>query len=189
MATLGFAILAFATMTPAAASAKTRKMKSCARAEADFLATGQGDRDADGLSDCREVKQLGTSPMSPDTDADQVGDAQELSDHTDPLDADSDDDGVGDHDDAAPRIQQRLKVFVDALTCPLVGVPGTLSALGMSLTLDDTTVFEDGTCADLGAMMAALPVGSQVFVEVDVVEGSTGLVTATKVESEQAEED
>ena len=96
---------------------------------------------------------------------------------------------MDDHDDPAPKIQQRLKVFVDALTCPQVGVPGSLSALGMSVTLDDTTAFEDGTCADLAALIAAQPAGTQVFAEVDVVEGSTGIVTATKVESEDAEED
>ena len=189
LATASSAILALCLMAPTAAHAKTPKIKSCANSEAAFLATGQGDRDSDGLSDCREMKQLGTSPTNPDTDADGVTDAQEVSDHTDPLDADSDGDGINDHDDSAPRIQQRLKVFVDELTCPLVGVPGKLSALGMSLMLDDMTDFEDGTCADLAALMLAEPTDSQVFVEVDVVEGLAGLITATKVEVEEAEED
>jgi len=189
LATASSAVLALCIMAPGAAHAKTKKMKSCANAEAAFMATGAGDRDSDGLSDCRELKQLGTSPVNPDTDADGVSDAQEVSDHTDPLDADSDGDGMDDHDDPAPRVQQRLKVFVDALTCPQVGVPGTLSALGMSVILDDTTVFEDGSCADLQALMTAQPVGMQVFAEVDVVEGSTGLITATTVESEQGEQD
>jgi len=39
------------------------------------------------------------------------------------------------------------------------------------------------------ALMMAQPAGSQVFVEVDVVEGSAGLITATQVGSEEAEED
>ena len=185
----GCAALALCVMAPSAASAKTRKMKSCAKAEARFLETGEGDRDGDGLSDCREVKQLGTSPTNPDTDSDGVSDTQEVSDHTDPLDSDSDDDGMDDSDDPAPRIQQRLKVFVDALTCPTTGVPGTLSALGMSVTLDDTTVFEDESCDALAALIAAQPDGTQVFAEVDVVEGSTGIVTATKVASSQEEQD
>jgi hypothetical protein len=189
LATAGFAALALCLMAPSPAAAKTRKMKSCANAEATLMATGQGDRDSDGLSDCREMKQLGTSPTNPDTDGDGVSDAQEISDHTDPLDADTDGDGMNDHDDSAPRIQQRLKVFVDVLICPEVGVPGSLSALGMSVTVDDMTVFEDGPCADLAALVLAPPAGTQVFAEVDVVEGSTGIVTATKVESEDAEED
>jgi hypothetical protein len=53
--------------SPTTAVAKTRKMKSCANAEMVLTNTGVGDTDGDGLSDCRETKQLGTSPTLSDT--------------------------------------------------------------------------------------------------------------------------
>jgi hypothetical protein len=189
LATASTALLAVWLATPMTAHAKTHRMKSCAKAEAAFLATGVGDSDGDGLSDCREVKQLGTDPHNTDTDGDGVSDAQEISMHTDPSDADTDGDGMNDPDDPAPRIQQRLLVFVDALTCPATGVPGTLMALGATITLDDTTVFEDGTCADLAAMIAAAPAGTQIFAKVNVVEDSNGFAVATEVEAETPDED
>jgi len=51
------------------------------------------DRDKDGLSDADEAK-LGTSPTSPDTDADGLFDKEEVQTyHTDPLNPDTDGDG------------------------------------------------------------------------------------------------
>src|SRR5262245_45139253 len=100
---------------PSPAAPKGKKMKSCANA----AATG---RDGDGLSDCRESKQLGTSPDHEDTDDDGLGDGDEVMNHCDPNDSDSDHDGVGDGDDDTPGIpKQKLEAFLDALTCPQVG--------------------------------------------------------------------
>jgi hypothetical protein len=166
---------------PTAAPAKSKgKSKSCASAEAAFLATGTGDRDGDGLSDCREQKQLGTMVNDPDSDHDGVSDGDEVKHHCDPMDADSDHDGVEDGDDETPGIpEQEVKAFLDALTCPQVGVPGSITALGITATLDENTEFEDATCDEI-AMQLATP-GSTVFVEVEVLEDAAGALTASEV--------
>jgi len=174
--------------TPTAASAKTRKMKSCASAEATLAATGVGDRDGDGLSDCRETKQLRTSPTLEDTDGDGASDGMEVADHSDPRDRDSDDDGLEDGHDSDPRIPiQRIKAFLDGVTCPQLGVPGSLSALGISVILDDRTEFDDVTCEEMAAMLVPTvppaPPAEPVRVDVRLVEDSTGVLTAVEVEA------
>jgi len=174
---------------PTAASAKGKiKSKSCASAEMALLTTGQGDSDGDGLSDCREGKQLGTNPNDPDTDHDGVSDGDEVAEHCDPHDADSDHDGVEDGDDDSPGMpQQQMKAFLDALTCPQVGVPGSITALGTTALLDDTTEFEDTTC---DALLAQLQTpGTVVKVEIKIVEDSLGALTATEVETEHDGDD
>jgi Domain of unknown function (DUF5666)/Bacterial TSP3 repeat len=188
---MAIAILAACALwlgAPSAASAKGKgKMKSCATAEATFRATGEGDRDGDGLSDCRESKQLHTSPDLADSDGDGLSDGEEVADHCDPLDADSDHDGVEDGNDSDPGIpEQEVKAFLDALTCPQVGVPGSLTVLGIAVTLDDHTEFEDATCAEIATLLA-MP-GSSVFVEVSVLEDSAGALTAAEVELEHGDD-
>src|SRR4030095_5951989 len=95
-------------------------------------------------------------------------------------DADSDHDGVEDGDDETPGIpEQEVKAFLDALTCPQGGVPGSLNAAGTTRTLDENTEFEDATCDEI-AMQLATP-GSTVFVEVEVLEDAAGALTAPRV--------
>ena len=186
-AILVMALLALLLSAPTAAGAKSRG-KSCAAAEALLAATGEGDRDGDGLSDCRERRQLGTLMANADSDGDSVSDGAEIAEHSDPLDVDSDDDGSEDGDDSTPGIpEQEIKAFLDALTCPQLGVPGSIGALGTSVILNDTTVFEDTTCDAMAALLAA---GTPpVFVEIDVLEDSTGALTAAEVEVEHDEHD
>jgi len=173
--------------TPTAASAKS-KGKSCAAAEAAFQANGAGDRDGDGLSDCRERRQLGTLMDDADSDDDGVSDGDEVEQQCDPLDPDSDDDGIEDGDDSTPGIpEQEVKAFLDALTCPTVGVPGSITALGVTVTLNDMTEFEDTTCDAVAALLAAGT--APVFVEIDVLEDSAGALTAAEVEVEHDEND
>ena len=169
---------------PTAASAKS-KGKSCAAAEVLLLETGQGDRDGDGLSDCRERRQLGTLMDDADSDDDSVADGEEVGEHCDPLDPDSDDDGVEDGEDETPGMRkQKVKALLDALTCPTLGVPGSIGALGITVTLTDMTEFEEASCEDIAALFAA---GGGVFVEIEVLEDSVGALTAAEVELEDDE--
>jgi hypothetical protein len=68
----------------------------CESQDQNLAATGRGDRDFDGVSNCREARIMGTSPRDDDSDDDQVEDGQEIDDGTDPLDDDTDDDGLSD---------------------------------------------------------------------------------------------
>lgn len=174
--------------TPTAASAKGKsKGKSCAAAEALLLETGQGDRDGDGLSDCRERRQLGTSMHDPDTDDDGLSDLEEIERGCDPLDHDSDHDGIEDGDDDTPEIpEQKLEAFLDALTCPLPGVPGAITALGVTATLDDRSEFEEGTCEELAMHFAE---AGSAFVEIEILEDAAGALLATEVELEDESDD
>ena len=181
------ALLAMGLSAPTAAGAKS-KGKSCAAAEALLAATGEGDRDGDGLSDCRERRQLGTLMTSADTDADSVPDGAEIAQHSDPLDVDSDDDGAEDGDDDSPSIpEQKVEGFLDALTCPQVGVLGSITVLGLAVPLSDMTAFEDTTCDAIAALFAA---GTPpVVVEVEVLEDVNHALTAAEVEVEHEEHD
>jgi hypothetical protein len=180
----GSLVLGLCLALPTASEAKTKaKKKNCAAAEALFQATGEGDLDGDGLSNCREIRQLRTSADNPDTDADQLSDGEEVSGRSDPLAPDSDDDGISDGADSTPRIpEQKVEGFLDALTCPQVGVLGSITALGTTATLDDVTEFEDGSCADLATRLTA---GTPVFVEIEIAEDSLGVLTAIEVELEE----
>lgn len=173
------------TMTAASEADAKSKKKNCAVAEALFQGTGQGDLDGDGLSDCRESRQLRTMPNDPDTDDDGLMDGDEVEERCDPRDADSDDDGLPDGDDQTPRMrEQEIEGFLDALTCPAVGVLGSMTVLGTTAALDDVTEFERGTCAELAELLAAAVLeGTQVFVEVEIAEDAAGAMTAIEIET------
>jgi len=183
----------------------------CAKADARLAATGRGDRDHDGLSNCAERKILGTDPGDFDSDDDGEPDGSEVADGTDPsdgdsdddglddgeendagtdpVDADSDDDGTPDGDDADPgdELKSEIAGSLQAITCPTAEAAGSLTVLGFSIALTSDTQFEGGEgCADLAARFAANG-GAQVEVEVSG-EGCSGLV-ATEVESEDADND
>jgi Bacterial TSP3 repeat len=155
--------------------------RSCSRADARLARTGKGDRDGDGLSNCRERRMLGTSPSVADTDHDGMDDGEEVAAGTDPLDPDSDDDGLPDgaDDSPAPPPLQKLEAFVDGLVCPTEGGAGSITALGVTAVLDAATTFEDGTCEEL---QAALEGGSPAFAEIKILEDEAGGLTAVRVE-------
>ncbi|HEX2484917.1 MAG TPA: hypothetical protein VHQ66_06435, partial [Myxococcota bacterium] len=134
------AALGLAVGAPTAAAAKKKAKDKCARADARLAATGKGDRDGDGLSNCRE-RQLRSSALDPDTDDDGLDDGDELEEGCDPTAPDSDGDGIPDGEDPtpAPPPLQKIEAFLDALTCPQPGVPGSLGALGITVVLDDAT--------------------------------------------------
>ena len=183
---LSLAVLGAWLVAPTSAPAKTKKMKSCAAEETALASTGQGDTDGDGLSNCRESKQLHTSPTLADTDGDGLADGQELAEHSDPLDVDSDDDGAEDGHDSTPSIPlQKVKAFLDTLTCPQVGVPGSIGALGISVAINDQTEFDDTTCDALLALLQTP--GRPVRVEIKLVEDTTGALTATEIEAHECD--
>ena len=167
---LGLA-LAFGT-TPAAAA-------RCDRADARLAKTGKGDRDGDGISNCRE-RLLRTAADDVDSDDDGLDDGDEMATGCDPLDPDSDDDGTGDGEDdtpAAPR--QKIEALLDALACPTEGAAGSLTALGVTVVLDATTEFEDLSCEEIAALFAS---EGSVQVEVKILEDEAGGLTAREVE-------
>jgi Bacterial TSP3 repeat/Domain of unknown function (DUF5666) len=167
---------------PTAASAKS-KGKSCAKAELALLETGKGDRDGDGLSDCRERRQLGTSIDSADTDEDGLSDPEEIANGSDPLDHDSDDDGIEDGDDDTPGMpEQKVEAFLDALTCPQLGVLGSITALGVTATVNEFTEFDDATCEEVAALL--VPGETGPFVEIKILEDATGALSAREVQLE-----
>ena len=57
------------------------------------------DTDGDGLSDCDEALDIGTSPTLADTDEDGVDDGTEVADGTNPRGSDTDGDGLSDGDE------------------------------------------------------------------------------------------
>jgi hypothetical protein len=181
------AALGLAVGAPTAASAKKKAKDRCARADARLAATGKGDADGDGLSNCRE-RMLGTSLVAADTDDDGLDDADEVAEGCDPSSPDSDHDGIPDGEDPTPALpaEQKLEAILDALTCPQPGVPGSLSALGVIVVLDDATEFDDTTCEELAA---ALAVPETVVVEVKILEDEAGGLTATQVEREDDHQD
>lgn len=182
---LMLSVLALGLAAPTAALAKG-KGKSCASAEALFQETGAGDSDGDGLTDCRERRQLRTLLDDADTDDDSVADGEEIEERCDPRDPDSDDDGIDDGNDETPGLpEQKVEAFVEALTCPQLGVLGSITALGITVTLDDHTEFEDLACSEIAAQLA-LP-ESRVFAEIEILEDATGALTAREVEIEEGE--
>ena len=129
------------------------------------------------------------SATNPDTDGDQLTDGEEIADRSDPFSPDGGDDGLLDGDEETTQIlQQRVSGFLDGLTCPTVGVLGSISVLGTTANFDDATTFDDGTCADLAARLVPSvppgPANAPVFVKVKNVEDSVGLLTATEVDVE-----
>jgi hypothetical protein len=170
-----FALALLLASAPAAAA-------RCDRADARLAKTGKGDKDGDGISNCRE-RRMRTAVDDPDSDADGMDDGAELADGCDPLDSDSDDDGIpdGEDDSPAPAPTQKVKAFVDALSCPGEGAAGSLTALGIVVALDEATEFEDETCAELAARFEA---EGSAFVEIEIAEDEAGGLTATEVEAE-----
>jgi hypothetical protein len=176
--TLVFAIvLACFLYMPRQASAKFAK-NPCAKADLKLAQTGVGDSDGDGVSDCRE-RMLHTLTTNPDTDHDGLPDGTELRIGSSPLDPDSDDDGIDDGDDNTPVVDQRIFGLLDALTCPQVGVAGSISALGTTAVVDMNTEFDDTTCDQLAALLVP---GADVAVKIAILEDPLGALTATDVE-------
>jgi Domain of unknown function (DUF5666)/Bacterial TSP3 repeat len=167
----------------APASAKGGRKDPCAKADARLARTGQGDTDGDGVSDCRE-RLMQTAIDNADTDHDGMSDGKEMHAGTDANDPDSDHDGIDDGDDDTPALVQKVEALLDAITCPTettpgTVTPGTLTALGINVSLTDTTQFEDTTCADLAASLTA---GEKVFVKVKILEDMLGALSAQEVE-------
>lgn len=166
--------------SPAAAKAKVTK-DACRKADQKLAKTGEGDSDGDGLSDCRESRYLRTLPYDPDSDDDGLDDGEDFAKSCDPLDPDSDDDGIDDGDDGSPAIEQELKALLDALTCPTLEAPGSITALGTTALVDLETEFDDTTCAELSNLLLA---GGNVFVEIEIFENALHELRASEVEFE-----
>lgn len=182
----------------------------CATADALLAATGQGDRDHDGLSNCRERNILGTSPRDYDSDDDSVADGDEVAAGTVPTDADSDDDGLddgreedlgsdptsadsdgdgeGDGEDVDPthELKSAISGSLQSISCPASEGAGGMSVLGISMTLNADTDFDGvDSCDALATAFAAH--GAHVSVEVSG-DASTALV-AEKVSIRDADND
>jgi hypothetical protein len=159
---------------------------TCDRADLRLARTGKGDRDGDGISNCRERKILHTRADVADTDQDGLDDGDEMLEGCDPHDSDSDHDGTPDGDDDTPGMPraQKIEAFVDALTCPEGDGTGEVTALGAIVTITATTEFEDASCADLAAALAG---GTAPFVEILVAEDTAGALTATSIEADDDE--
>ena len=170
---------------PGPASAKGTK-DACKKADAKLAQTGVGDSDGDGASDCRESRYLHTFLTDPDSDDDGMSDGEEYTRFCDPLDQDSDDDGINDGDDESPAVKQKVEALLDALICPQIDVPGSITALGITAKLDMNTEFEDTSCAGLETLLAG---GGNVFVEIKILENVLGELTATEVELEHPDRD
>jgi hypothetical protein len=172
---------------PAPAFAKDKgkgKGGACRKEDARLAQTGVGDSDGDGLSDCREARLLLTSPFDDDSDDDGLDDGEEMEHRCDPLDGDSDDDGIHDGDDDSPAVEQKVEALLDALTCPQLETPGSITALGVTAVLDANTEFEETTCDALAARLVA---GESVLVEIEILEDVLGALFATEVEAEERE--
>jgi hypothetical protein len=177
----------------------------CAQANARLAATGHGDRDRDGLSNCSEKRVFGTDHRDYDSDDDGLPDPDELEDGTDPTDADSDDDGLddgeegeagsdpGDADsdedglsdgtdcDPAHDLESEIEGPVQAITCPTDLANGSLTVLGVPITLTPQTEFEHMV------ICANLVVGTHVGVELSG-DATTALI-AEEVEVEDGDND
>lgn len=109
---------------------------------------GAGDLDEDGVSNSAE-QRLGTFPDDPDSDDDGLTDGEELKRGadgviTDPLDADTDDDGTDDGADGAPGDASTTTPPVFAGEA-VIGVDGSVIALGAGATFAEVDVRNDGT--------------------------------------------
>jgi len=199
------AILVGASLLVGVGRALASSTDRCARAEALLAATGRGDKDFDGISNCKEKFQTGTAYNDPDTDDDGVNDGDELTEGTDPLDpdtdgdglddgtenhigtdptdVDSDDDGSYDGNDSDPgdELRNQIEGNIESITCPTVA-DGSVSVLGIAITLNQATAYKGvATCADLAAIVAT---DGTAHVEVEV---TTPPITAIKVHLEDAD--
>ena len=125
-AALGLGLALVVGSAPASAA-------KCDRADARLAKTGKGDKDGDGISNCRE-RLMRTAIDDPDSDADGMDDGDEMAGGCDPLDSDSDGDGIPDGQDDTPARppKQKVKALLDALSCPSEGATGSITALGIS---------------------------------------------------------
>ena len=181
----------------------------CAAADSRLAAKGTGDSDHDGLSNCREIKILGTSPRDFDSDDDGVADGTEVADGTNPKDVDSDDDGLSDGDEAAvgsdpndvdsdddgiadgtdtdpnSDLDSEIRGAIASLTCPTGGADGSIVVLGITIAVNDQTRFEGPQ--DCASLQAAIAANGGAHAQVEVQEGG-GLV-ADKVSVDDADND
>jgi hypothetical protein len=176
-------LLGLLLWAPAPASAAKDK---CTKADAKLASSGIGDHDGDGLSDCREIRYLGTFAENPDSDDDGLDDGEEMEESCHPLDVDTDDDGIWDGDDDDPVVEQKVKAFLDAIACPQPGVPGSITALDTTAALNDQTEFDDASCEEIAARWVG---GETLFVEIEILENMLGELTATEVELEHLDDD
>ncbi len=180
----------------------------CVKSDERLATKGRGDRDFDGVSNCREKHILGTSHKDPDSDDDGIDDGDEVENGTDPLDPDSDDDGLddgeeddlgtdpndsdsdddgeddGEDPDPADRLGSEIEGAVDAISC---GTSASVVVLGIPIELSAATEY-DGveSCEDLASRFAA---NGGAHVEVEVVGSlSTGFV-AEEVGTDDADND
>ncbi len=198
---LGLATVCAVNVSQPAAQAA----EPCAQANARLEATGNGDRDRDGLSNCSEKRVFGTDHRDYDSDDDGLPDPDELEDGTDPTDADSDDDGLGDGEegeagsdpgdadsdedgvsdgtdcDPADDLESGIEGAVQAITCPTDEANGSLTVLGVPITLTPQTELEHVlSCANLA-------VGTHV--EVKLSGDATTALIAEGVEVEDGDND
>lgn len=146
---------------------------SCEDADQKLEKSGRGDRDHDGLSNCRETSILGTDPRDDDSDDDGVSDGEEIKNGTDPLDPDSDDDGksdgeekedgsdpmdhdsdddgVEDGEDADPNgdLENMIEARLEDLFCPKKSHDGYLTVLGLHVFVTEHTKFNGLDCDEL----------------------------------------
>lgn len=158
---------------------------NCAKADARLAATGKGDKDHDGLSDCAEKKLLGTNPLDNDSDDDGLADGDEVATGTDPLDDDSDDDGTKDGADSDPAHELRSEITGTVQTLNCAG--STLTILGIPITLTDTTKYE-GT-ANCDELAVKLGTNGGAHVEVEVTGDATTALVAQEVSLDDADND
>ena len=180
---------------------------NCAKADARLAATGKGDKDHDGLSDCAEKKLLGTNPRDYDSDDDGLADGDEVAGGTNPIDDDSDDDGLNDGDevaagtdpqdddsdddgtkdgadsDPAHELRSEITGAVQSLKC----AENTLTILGIPITLTADTKYEGAaSCEDLATKLAT---NSGAHVEVEVTGDATTALVAQEVSLDDADND
>jgi hypothetical protein len=182
----------------------------CAKADDRLALTGRGDRDHDGLSDCRERKVLGTDPRDWDSDDDGVADSKEVQEGTDPTDADTDDDGRtdgdeaehatnpkdadtdddgmedGDDPDPAAELDGCIAGPLASVTCPGEAGDGALTVLGVAVALTPDTEFKGhgvDTCEELAAQFASHG-GASVEVKL-----TAAALVAREVELRDADDD
>ncbi len=202
------AMLALAAVGPAALqSVAAETTPTCAKANARLAATGKGDKDHDGLSDCSEKKLLGTDARDYDSDDDGVADGDEVATGTNPIDDDSDDDGMDDGDevaagtdpkdddsdddgtkdgsdsDPAHELRSESKGALQSLDC----AQNTLTVLGIAITLTADTEYDGAaSCEDLATKLAA---NGGAHVEVEVTGDATTALVAQEVSLEDADND
>lgn len=130
------------------------------------------DTDSDGLDDGAEVRVYGTDPTTADTDGDSLDDAVEVNDYgTNPTQPDSDFDGLDDPEELDRGTNP---------TAPDTDDDGLNDPSELDIGTDPTVADTDGDGIPDGPEVNqpdlfpdANPLATDIFVEVDVVEGTT----------------